>query len=535
MQQIMDYSTHFEFVSPAKEEAEHIPPGDPSQSHGLKRNGTTHDENSNAKRVKYQWPLPASPSSSPLQTLRATKSRNVSKCDSFSNTGDYTLGEYDASKGQNVESECPWGRTTMNQLIPYLTVREKQFEDQLDHNLVEESANQLYELNSPFFTEDNSSVTMTFPGTLATTDASQNLSSINPAGMPINGSPTLLEHLAEFDSGVLREDKDEHNQLPKESAGPANLNSGVDVDLEGEYPLDDDLMEEDIACLLDAAMDNVQEAHVPPSSITQAWDQDSRSAAEYDSTLQYSSPLSSTGKPNNPQVAGMTEKRDDGEYDLLDEDVDWNAVYAMTSTVSRDPSAAGFHGVARPPLRDKVAYTEKPVEHNPHVKNDAMRIKPFIRPPFPEKARDRSAVAGLSSNTVLRTCFRIGEMINQAAHCLRHRQEVVFELFARVTYSSRETLQRRQYFQFLDLFKDQQPYPAGILSDWRVGSQLDRQSSAFLGTNTEPRICRCMCKPIRVPKITSGLSLIVLSIRETDWAQITWAKKVICGGSDDAA
>ncbi|KAI0839784.1 hypothetical protein F5Y06DRAFT_264604 [Hypoxylon sp. FL0890] len=335
-----------------------------------------------------------------------------------------------------------------------------------------------------------------------------------------------------FDNKGIWQKVDNANESPEEST---NLDSGANIDLEDEYPLDDDLMEEDIACLLDTAMDDVQETRIPPSSVTQAWDHDSRSAAEYDPTLQHSSPLSSIGKPGGPQTVDAAWKHNNSDDDLLDEDVDWNAVYAMTSTIPTDSSTAGLQGIVHPPLGNGFTYTEKTVEHNSHVKNDALPMKPFVRPPFPEKVRDRSVISGLSSNTVLRTCFRIGEIINQAVHCLNHRQEVVFELFARVTYSSRESLQRRQHFQFVDLFKDQRLYPAGILSDWRVGSQLDRQSSAFLGTNSEPRICRCVCKPVRDPKISIGLSLVVLAIRETDWMQIRWAKKMFCGGSEDTA
>ncbi len=134
---------------------------------------------------------------------------------------------------------------------------------------------------------------------------------------------------------------------------------------------------------------------------------------------------------------------------------------------------------------------------------------------------------------MLRTCFRTGVMINQAARCFDSQQDVVFELYARVTYSNRASLERRQHFQFLDLFKDLRPCPSGALVNWRVGSQLDRQSSAFLSMSNGPKLCRCICKPIKDPIIPNGLYFAILSISETSWKQIEWRKMVVCGSSDE--
>ncbi|KAI1095605.1 hypothetical protein F5B19DRAFT_440238 [Rostrohypoxylon terebratum] len=313
----------------------------------------------------------------------------------------------------------------------------------------------------------------------------------------------------------------------------SSSNAVDSTDIKDEYPLDDDLMEEDMTCLLDTVVENVRETHIPPSSVTQAWDHDSRSAVEYDPTLQYSSPFSSLEKAKDSQSASMIREIHEADENLLDDDVDWNAVYAITSTIPKISSAAGPEDALHSRPLGQNTNIEKPIEHN-HGGQKATPLRPFVRPSFPEKIRDRPTVPGLSSDTVLRTCFRIGEMVNQAAHCLCHRQDAVFELFARVNYSNRENLQRRQHFQFMDLFKDQRPYPAGVLTNWRIGSQLDRQSSAFLSASAEPRICRCICKPIRDPKAAIGLILAILAIRETDWAQVEWAKHMVCGGPNAA-
>ncbi|KAI1455032.1 hypothetical protein F4805DRAFT_292345 [Annulohypoxylon moriforme] len=434
------------------------------QTQGSKRKVTADEESRDTKRPRRQLPLPATPSSSPFQTLRVTKARRVGNNVSVFKTAEDTANEYDDCHSQVDGFLLPHRPATMNMLTPFPTRRWQEFGDQRTSHPAADLANMSKGIDSPMLLVSGSS-------------------------------------------------------------------DGGRTDLRDEYPLDDGLIEEDMMCLLDTTMGVVQETHMPPSSVTQAWDHDSRSAGEYDPTLQHSSPVSSTEKPKSSQSMSVAQELHGGEEDLLDEDVDWNAVYAITNTIPKYSSAAGTQALVHSPPLVQCTYVKKSIESD-HRAEKTIPMKPFVRPPFPEKIRDRATVSGLSSDTVLRTCFRIGEMINQAAHCLCHRQDVVFELFARVNYSNRESLQRRQHFQFIDLFKDQRPYPAGVLTNWRLGGQLDRQSSAFLNVSAEPRLCRCVCKPIRDSKTTIGLSLVVLSIRESDWTQIEWVKQVVCGGPD---
>ncbi|KAI1472857.1 uncharacterized protein F4812DRAFT_29354 [Daldinia caldariorum] len=372
------------------------------------------------------------------------------------------------------------------------------------------------------------------PYTPNSIDASLNLSHGNPASTAVVRRTTSLAHLTTFtalsSSAHPRSGAgNDHKILGKPTV--YNLNADASEDFQDEYPLDSDLMEEDMACLLETSLYSAQEAHMPPSSVTQAWDHDSRSAAEYDPTLQHSSPK----ELGVPQMVDAAETPDSNQDDLLDEDVDWNVVYTMTSTISKAASGAyRLQNATHPWLQDRTTQEGEIDKCDANIA-DTMPLKPFARPPFPEKVRDRSAVSELSPRMVLRTCFRIGELVNQAIYCLNHRQDVIFELFARVTYSSRESLQRNQHFQFVDLFKDQLPYPVGVLSNWRVDTQLDRQSAAFLGTSAGPRLCRCMCKPRRDPKTAIGLTLVITAIKKIDWVDIRLAKRTVCGRSDDAA
>ncbi|KAI0377002.1 hypothetical protein F5Y04DRAFT_265140 [Hypomontagnella monticulosa] len=479
------------------------------------------EEQNDIKRFKHEQSLPATPSSSPFRTLRITKLSTTRDCWSLQKSDDDRLSLHDETSSQGTGPRHPRGQTTMEQLTPYPTRRLQESENQVSLGAVAVMADGLGEMNGPLLTSGRQSTPM----------GSAFVSLSASDGKP-GGAAGIEEsaHLA-YTPGPSDARFQHFDELAGRITGPYHLNDNSRTSND-EYPLDDDIAEEDMVCLLDMASDKVQETHIPPSSVTRAWDQDSRSAGEYDQTLQYSSPLPSSAQPRVPRPVGEARNFSSGQDELLDEDVDWNAVYTMVNVSPRASSTAKTQGITHPLAENQTIQAGELPKHNPEV-GDAMPPKPFVRASFPEKVPDRCIVSGLSSNTVLRTCFRIGEMVNQIARCLNHRQEVVFELFARVTYSNRESLERRQHFQFVDLFKDQRPYPAGILSNWRVGSLLDRQSSAFLGISNGPKMCRCVCKPRREPKVPIGLSLVVLSIREVDWTQVRLAKKMTCGGLDD--
>ncbi|KAI0469067.1 hypothetical protein F4859DRAFT_488452 [Xylaria cf. heliscus] len=305
-------------------------------------------------------------------------------------------------------------------------------------------------------------------------------------------------------------------------------------DLSDAYPLDDDIADDDIIQLVANTKDSVEEHHIPPSSI-QGWDHESRSAAEYDPNLKYSPPNPEEAGTSTAQVEQVHSNwQVEASEDLLDEDVDWDTVLVTMDTMQKDSSVSRYPELETPKRRDQSMCVKKHNDCSSYL-NEAEPLTVFVRPPFPEKVRDRPFVPGMSSNTLLRTCFRIGAMISQTAYCFNHTQDVLFELYARVTYSSRETLARKQHFQFVDLYKDQQPYPAATLANWRIGSQLDKDSSVFLDTSGGPRLCWCMCKPMKDSKAAIGWTYTVLKIREVDHEQINWARRIICGDPEENA
>ncbi|KAI1768573.1 hypothetical protein GGR53DRAFT_477479 [Hypoxylon sp. FL1150] len=441
---------------------------------------------------KRQVYLPATPSMNPFQTLKVTKSSSISSQIPYSKVGDESI--LDGCRSRSAGPHPP-GRTAMGQLTPCRTRKLHESRYELSEDFHVTSVQEFYREASP--------------------------SSAQPPGWIPFTLPTPNDQIIWGDG----------NRGDENEAMPFSQGAEATSDPDDEYPIGDDLMEEDIISLVDVALD-VQETQLPPSSVTQAWDHDSRSAAEYDPTLQYSSPSDSLEPLKGPQATGSIEKLDVDWNDLLDDEVDWNMVYALANQIPKRVSTDDSQLTRRPFSVEQVPCAATPIRHNSSGEDD-IPLKPFSRPSFPEKVRDRPVVPGLSSNAMLRTCFRIGEMINQAVHCLTHQQEVVFELFARVTYSSRESLAKRQHFQFGDLFKDQQPYPGGTLTNWRAGSPIDRQSETFLDEVSKRKLCRCLCKPKRDRANEVGFTLTVLSIREADWAQIEWAKRVVCGDLDE--
>ncbi|KAK8879425.1 hypothetical protein PGQ11_000719 [Apiospora arundinis] len=310
-----------------------------------------------------------------------------------------------------------------------------------------------------------------------------------------------------------------------QSHSPGN-NEGGDrhgsslYDSDNDYPIDSE-NENDMLQLLNSAEACI-ETHMPPSSVLNRWDRDSRSADVYDQNLQYSPIQPSVGLNN--EIGQDCEEEDS----FLDEDVDWDAVYAISSSISQDASLARTQERKEP--NDSPEDTATTSEHHQLYNRGEVRPQPlasFSRPEYPGKAHDRSVLRGLSSEVVLRTCFHIEEMLRQAAHCYNHNQEVVFELYAKVKYSKREGLARKQYFLLVDLFEeDKEFYLLGSLSGWRAEDLKDRQGQAFLETSSS-KMCRCMCKAKRDSKNATGWVLDILDIIEADWEQIRHARMIL--------
>lgn len=269
-----------------------------------------------------------------------------------------------------------------------------------------------------------------------------------------------------------------------------------------EYLLGD-LDDADMAGLLDNISEPSHQA--PPLSVIRDFDTGSRDGTHFDRNLQHSSPATSPTKSLGTSHEHM---------DLLDEDVDWDAVMSIADSSSNmaltSHSKPNVEQTARTAVQD----------------HSISRPAPFVRPPLPPGVHDRPVIAGMSSRMVIRVCFRIGELLNLNVKCQQSGQLATFELFARVNYSSRENLTKTQHFQFKDLFTDRQPYPKGTWTGWRPNSAEDRRAQAFLGSTD--KMCRVICRTKKHTQAAPiGWVLDIRSIRETTWDEMLWVRRIM--------
>lgn len=298
----------------------------------------------------------------------------------------------------------------------------------------------------------------------------------------------------------------------KEYEGPPADDKSATADEYSVASSDEEAMVE----LLDTLPD--QTAQIPPSSVIKAIEGNSTPEI-FDPSLRRSTPRSS---PNCSSVPDGTDQPADTE-NLLDEDIDWEEVFQNQPAAAHDSitsQSPGCRDNATKPIENAIEWMQS-------RSISPVRYQPFTRPAFPSPLRNKSPVDGLSNTTVLKTCFRLGSVFKEVAPCLRTDQEVIFELFARVSYSSREKGSRVQHFQFLDLFEDQPPHLSGVLTGWKNDSAPEKESALFLDEKKN-QMCRCMCRPRKAKKPELGWDLEVLRIRSTSWEEIESVKSVVC-------
>ena len=153
--------------------------------------------------------------------------------------------------------------------------------------------------------------------------------------------------------------------------------------------------------------------------------------------------------------------------------------------------------------------------------NGNISHKPIVRSPFPTEVRDRSPVIGLSSNKLLRTCFRVGEAVNQSCQAAKTGKKVLIELYAKVLSSERDHLQ--QCFIFHDLFHDRPPYIQATYAAaiWKGVQLYEYDSSRLLQPG---RMCRCMGTMKRNGK---DWVMTVLNIWEATWEDVQWVEGIV--------
>lgn len=154
-------------------------------------------------------------------------------------------------------------------------------------------------------------------------------------------------------------------------------------------------------------------------------------------------------------------------------------------------------------------------------------LNPFARPNFPAPVFDRCQILGVTSSTVLRTCFRVGEILREGRRCDMKGQRAVIEFYGRVIFSSREPSMQKQIFKFADLFHDRPPFLEGILINYSTTCLSEIETSRFLN-DEESVLARCIATLQKDSRNDTWI-LNVTNIRETSWSEIEIMSNIVCG------
>ena len=378
------------------------------------------------------------------------------------------------------------------------------------------------------------------PMSLASAPAQNMFASGKPIGLTLE---TILEPAAES------------HLLPS----PQILRSEPD----DEYPMDE--ADEEVFNMPGLMTTGIIEKFQAPGSLQYAFGDDTGTGEVYDSSLQFS-PLKirptitslqevHTDITNTPECPA---RRLDIESLPLGEEEDWDFLRSdhveeeggvqvasghfpgplqntiVAGTEGRELSSLGLQARAHPSdsATTPASVTQTDLALIMWILDDRHEYKPllpFARPDFPTLTRDRSPVTGVSAQTFLRVCFRIGEMFKEGARCEALKQDAVVELFARVTFSSREPGTTKQHFQFADLWHDRPPFPNGVLANYKTTGLVESECKVFLGAD-EGRLTRCLGRLKKDSKSATGWMLHIINIRTTDWEEINWTKRIVSAG-----
>ncbi|CAM1501798.1 Fc.00g037820.m01.CDS01 [Cosmosporella sp. VM-42] len=183
-----------------------------------------------------------------------------------------------------------------------------------------------------------------------------------------------------------------------------------------------------------------QEPDRPPSSIIRGFDSESRSDNEFDPNLQYSSPR---------RNSSLTQTALDESS--MEAEVDWEPV---RKKVPRQPEATPFLGSQD--TGTVFAETPSPLQCSTIVREPQLSVATTLHRP--------SFFIGKMLLKPFKTFFSLQEMLETKGQMYKNQPEIIFELFSRVSYSSRENFLHKQHFQFRDLLKESPPFLNGTLS-----------------------------------------------------------------------
>jgi hypothetical protein len=159
-----------------------------------------------------------------------------------------------------------------------------------------------------------------------------------------------------------------------------------------------------------------------------------------------------------------------------------------------------------------------------------LPLQQFARPEFPSRVRDRSLINGVSSNIILRTCFRIGEALREGKRCEKNGQDAVIELFARVASSSKDASKPKLLFHFADMFSNPVRLLPAELENCKISYLQETESKMLLNVDGSPPMVRCLGRLKKTIAGRPGWMFHILNIRATDWEEVRWTKGIAGAG-----
>ncbi|KAK0120048.1 hypothetical protein ONS95_011463 [Cadophora gregata] len=329
-----------------------------------------------------------------------------------------------------------------------------------------------------------------------------------------------------------------------------------------EFPLEEGLDEEDMICL-PTHVQGVLETFEAPPSLEYSFANCSMSGEVYDKSLQFSPPKSRPTSviPGNVEGGSFADghspfkvqhveelgsdpvEKEDWSFIRSNDNMGKSTVPMLSNPMSDQENAIADkmtkHAIPLGPrnLHKRSAYTKlQAVTHSSIIeevtlddRHDYLPLQPFARPDFPSLVLDRCPIVGVSAQSFLRVCFRVGEMFREGARCHALKHDAVVEFFARITFSSREPSTTKQHFQLADLWHDRPPFPTGILANYKTSGLAESESRAFIGAEKN-LMARCIGRLRRDTNNSTGWSIDIINIRPTDWEEIGWTKRIVSAG-----
>ncbi|TEY52529.1 hypothetical protein BOTCAL_0256g00050 [Botryotinia calthae] len=319
------------------------------------------------------------------------------------------------------------------------------------------------------------------------------------------------------------------------TASPHTASPRIAVDEDDDFPMDADLEEKLFRLAGTGQVQGVVESFEPPPSLTLPRDGDDTDREVYDDALQFSSPTPRESFSDGTALAKPTDESSPSKPPATQEDADWRYITSTAFKSVKAPAIQSSEVLVKPlkniPLEKLPTLVQSIQTNMPKIwlddSHEYQPLPPFARPKFPQLVQDRCPINGLSSQTILRVCFRIGEMLREGGRCNALGQDAIIELFARVNFSSREPGTSKQHFQFTDLFHDRPPFAKGILANFRTTGLAESESKIFI-ESSESLMARCMGR-VKKDMRTGSWLLHIMNVRVTDWEEIRWTKRIVCG------